>query len=130
MDVRQFRVEDHKEIAEWWRKRKWDVIPLEALPVTGVVVFEDGKNICAGWLYTTGTAFGWLEWIVTNPEAGLKQRAEAVRKVIETLKGMALAHGVKIIFNSSKSRGLIKSMEKTGFYKTDTEMTNMVWRGQ
>ena len=129
MDVRQFKVEDHQEIAEWWRKREWDVIPLEALPVTGVV-FEGDTNICAAWLYTTGTAFGWLEWIVTNPEAGLKQRGEAVPKAIEALKGMALACGVKLIFNGSKSGGLIKSMEKQGFQKTDTEMTHMVWRAQ
>lgn len=130
MDYRVFNpATDYEEVCGWWRDHKWDPAPLAVLPPTGIIVSDNGTNICAGWLYTTGTALGHFEWIVANPNAGLKQRYNGIRSLTKAITEMAEGVGLSAIFTSVRQKGLIKMLQKYGFGVTDNDMTNMMWVG-
>jgi hypothetical protein len=129
MEVQFFDPSKHYvEVASWWSKRKWPIIPPDMLSKLGIVVQKDGENICAGWLYRTDSTVAWLEFIVANPGASGKMRYKALDLLIETLLGHAKNMGFEAVFSSLKHRGLMKKFEKAGFLPSDSGMTNMIRR--
>lgn len=126
MEVRLFTEEDHKEVCGWWKSHKWGEIPLAALPKTAIIAYENGVNICAGFLYKTDSTFCVLEFIVGNPNASKEQRAEGVDSVVEALVTLAKGSGHNLIFSSVKHPTIVKTYEKHGFVASDGGMTNFV----
>lgn len=113
----------------WWEREGWPQLPLEVLPKTGVVISVNGKPASMGWFYKTDSAFGYLEWIVANPDIRGEQRHAALNKLIEELLSRAKEAGFKLIFMSIENESLKKRLETMGFQATDKNMTNMIWRG-
>jgi len=82
MEVRAFEFgRDYPEICEWWRAGGWSYVPKSALSQIGSIVEEDGLKIVVAWLYITGTGLCQLEWLVTNPKAGPKQKGEGHKEM-------------------------------------------------
>lgn len=119
--------QDFPVFDEWWKKRGWIMNP-EVLPVgTGFVVENNGVPIAAGWVYLTNSPLAWLEYVVTNPEAGIKERGRCVDLLLSgIIARIKEAGSFKAVFTSLCSRGLMKAYERAGFTKADTGMTNMV----
>lgn len=122
MSIRRFQPADHLILSQWWNAHGWTPVGLDMLPATGFIV--DG--ICAGFLYRTDSAFGILDWVISNPSVDAAARAQALDELIAALVNEAKRFGQKAIFSSVGHPGLIGRYEKHGFVKSDTGMTNMI----
>jgi len=128
--IRLFSFEkDYPEVCEWWRGNGWAYVPKQYLPVTGLIAEHEGLRLCAVWLYTSGTAFGMMEWIVTNPRAPVRMRHAGVADCVSGIIGMSKSAGISAIWMSTKSTGLCKSLKRAGFKVSDESMTNLVYSG-
>ena len=118
MNARKFNVEtDYPILLRWWESHGHGVLAPEFLPETGVTVLEDNRMIACSWLYFTNSKCAIIDWTIVNPEAGLMQRARAVKLAMEQLQELARAGGVGVIFGFSGSRGFTKTMLRLGYYK-------------
>lgn len=129
MTIRPFNMEtDYAMVCEWWKGHGWPEIPSDALPKVGFIVSDEGKDICAGFLYLCESAWGWLEWVVTNPKGPILKRKAGLDVLVNHAVEMASRLGVKRILSSLQNENLISLYEKSGFKKMDTGMTNLLWR--
>ena len=79
------RDKDYDTLVKWWTDWEFGTVPKECLPPSGIVVSEDGKDICAGGLYIgEGTQFGFMEWIVTDKSACLLYTSPSPRDAHES----------------------------------------------
>jgi len=121
--------EDHKNISEWWRARKgWQPIPVTMLSDLGIIAYDDEHDYCAVWLYPTGPGkeLAWMEWLVSNPKAPVKERREALGLVIDHAAKIAKELGITKIFTSIKHEKLEKLYQEKGFKITDTGVTHLI----
>jgi len=130
MKVKQYRLgEDYPEICEWWRFHGWPEILTTHLSKVGFVSINgEGKKIAAAWLYPTGTAFYVFEFFVVNPEAGMKERLNGLKSIIDKAQKVVSDLGGGRLFVSTKTdSGLSKLLQKCGFTVGDTNMTNLIF---
>jgi len=127
MKLREFDLDkDYKEVSKWWNDWNFPVIVPQVLPPIGYIVEEGDSKICAGWVYRgTGTPMGWLEWIVSNKHIEKKKRGEGLDCLLSFVAKRADDYGW-ILFSSLNNESLGKRLEKYGFNKTDTSMTNYI----
>lgn len=126
--VRRFEPKDYWACAAWWMATPdWQPVAPGILSNYGVVCSMDGQDAAAAWLYVLTPKWAGIEWIVANPAVPLKQRASAVKCVIERLRDDASRFGCTAITSSLKSNGLIRLYKKMGFI-ADPGMTNMTLR--
>ena len=61
---------DYEDIlVGWWKDWGWEPPAKAFLPdngLNGIMVLDDEIPVCAGFLYITNSAVGWVEWIVSN----------------------------------------------------------------
>lgn len=103
--------EVYAQLSEWWGHFKWPAPPIESLPSTCFVV----PNICAVFLYETGTNVGIMEWMISSPEATPEQKGEGIAKLVEKVAEHAGEVGVKNILTFTPHRKLISRLEGHGF---------------
>lgn len=129
MKARPFQLgRDYPEICEWWRTHGFAMIPLAQLSSRGIVVEEGGNKYCAGWVYTTDSKLGWLEWVVTNPESPIKRRKAGLECLVTEALKLGTALGIENLFASVSNKNLIKLYLSQGFTQGDTGMTNLIAR--
>lgn len=126
MLLRPFRPEDYEMVCGWWDMWDWPNIPLESLPQTGFIVENEGVETYAAFLYRTDSDICWLEWFVGNKKASKKQREGCLEFLLEKSADFAREAGFKKIFCSVMNSSLMAKMEKVGFVKTETNMTNYI----
>lgn len=137
MKARRFILgKDYPEICEWWRQwglkakdasQSWKYIPVRKLPEIGIIAEDENKKYAVGFAHQCDGQWIIFEWLVTNPQANARERKEGLEVITKAVTEIAKATG-REIFSSLHSKGLIRLFEGAGFQKTDTEMTNMVWR--
>lgn len=114
-------------ICKWWEGHKWPVVPLIALPKTGIVISNDGTYICAGFLYRTDSCVFWTEFFVSNPDFKDKPtRNAALTLLIDRLSDTAKEMGAWACFASINNRSLTKRLTGAGYRVTDRQMTNLI----
>ena len=59
------RDKDYDTLVKWWTDWEFGTVPKECLPPSGIVVSEDGKDICAGGLYI-GEGTIWIHGMDSN----------------------------------------------------------------
>lgn len=125
--VRPYQETDYPTFAKWWEGHNFQPVPAQILPILGNVACKDGAPIAAAWLYTdTTTPVAMLEWIVTDPENNPKISAVGITHVVQSLKAAAAAAGFPIILSSCRQDSLARLMEKTGFERTDENVTHLI----
>lgn len=130
-EIRPFDFDkDYETVCQWWGISKWPNIPKDHLPATGLICETSEMKLCALWIYLTQSKFAIMEWFVVNPLAPMKLRVSALSDTIEMAKNLAIGLGSETIFSSVSKHGLITLLEKKGFFKTDTGMTNMLFRSR
>lgn len=126
MQIKLFDQNDYQEISKWWKEQNWPIIPVSSLSDCGFVVFDGDTKILAGWLYKTNSDIAWMEFIVGNPQVKGDKRNTAFDILFDTVIVFAKHHNFKHIFTSVQHEGLMKRLEKNGFNKTDSNMTNFI----
>ncbi len=92
------------------------------------MVYKDGINICAGFIYfTNATKFGLMEYIVSNSKVRDKEiRKEALLYLIECLKQLAKQQGVTTLISYLISDSLIEKYLESGFVIGDKNATALI----
>lgn len=125
--IEQFKEDEHYQILiEWWKAQNWQVMPIHALPTTGVISYKDNKPVAAGFLYDTDSSFAWLEWIVGNPDVDHEDRGEGLDSVINALVTFAELKGKELIMTSSHHERLIERYKEHNFQVTDKGMSILI----
>lgn len=125
MILKEFKAEEHfEELANWWIFWRWYAHPQPIMfSDIGYVVECDGQNICAGWLYTTNSTIASIEWVVSNPYTPREVNDKCLDFLIECLSQRALKEGSKVVITSIKKEVLGKRLERLGFIKGDSDIT-------
>lgn len=118
------KIEHYEDVCYWWSQHDWSQLPRDALPKTGFIV----EGVAAGFLYKTDSQFAILEFIISNKNAKKEDRKQAVDLVVKNLIDEAKNSGYNLIFSSICHPSLMTIYENNGLIKTDTNMTNYVWR--
>jgi hypothetical protein len=127
IQIRPYAPEDYQTIAAWWKGHCWEAVPAAILPKLGVVAESDGHGLCAAFLYMDNSVgVSWMEWLVSNPEAGGMEVVRGLRATIDFLTAEALRLGYGVTMTSCRQSSLVKLYEKAGFGVTDTGVTHLV----
>lgn len=116
--------DDFKKINQWWKEWEFAQIPQSALPKSGYIVDKDGESIAAVWLYKGDTIVCWMEWFISDKSKSTEDRSEALDYLITNV--IKEAGSNKLIFSSVSNKSLASRLEKLGFQKGDSNMTNYV----
>ena len=132
MEYRIAKYSDYEMLQEWWKFWRFPSPPIVTLPqeddeyFSGVIAYNNEKEIASGFLYKTNSAICWLEYIVTNPKTTSEERDLGIKKVIEVLSNMAKELGYKAIFSSIKNENLINKYKNSGFIEGSKGTTEMI----
>lgn len=135
MKWRLLETKDYLTLVGWWTIQKFRIPDLDDLPITdgaiqGIMVYEDGVELCAGFIIDTNVKNGALiEYVVANFDVKDRLlRKEALNYLIEALSEIAKAMGKKYLFTTVKVDSLIERYEECGFQKGSTNVTEMIKR--
>lgn len=130
MEVRFLTDDDYNTLSSWWKDWRWTPPPSDMLPQNGkggVMVYKDGVEICAGFVYFTNSKTAWVEFIVSNFHYREDDRHEALEFLINVLIDIIKETGdFKYIYTSLKSKSLIDRYSNCGFQKGDSNCQEMV----
>ena len=126
--LKEFNAEKNfEEVSAWWRFWRWTNHPVPGLlSDIGFIVELNGLNICAGWLYTTNSLIGSMEFVVSNPHADRDIRSKGLDFLINALFQKNLEVGKKIFMTNIKNEALAKKLLKLGFIAGDSNMQQFV----
>lgn len=127
MELREFKPEDHPNIAQWWEGHGWSPIPLNILPKLGMIVSRDDIDVCAGWLYMDNSVgVCWLDWLVTNPEADPKSVIRCISQLVTFMSDRARDLNYGVMLTACRQPSLVRLYQRNGFNKTDTDVTHLM----
>ena len=132
MEYRIAKYSDYEMLQEWWKVWRFTSPPIITLPqedneyFSGVIAYENNKDIACGFLYKTNSALCWLEYIVTNPNTTSEERNLGIKTVIEQLSIKAKELGYEAIFSSIKNEILINKYKELGFIEGSKGTTEMI----
>lgn len=120
---------DYEVLVGWWTKWGFPCPPAHFLPPLGVMIYNEGYPVAAGFFYRSDSKIGWLEWIVGNPDVSKDVRGAGLVELFRAVKVIATTLDFTAVFTSSKSASLNEKLEAHFGRKTDEGMTHFVWRG-
>tara|TARA_R110000824_G_scaffold123297_1_gene281032 strand:+ start:44 stop:469 length:426 start_codon:yes stop_codon:yes gene_type:complete len=120
LKIRKLIDSDWDLLVKWWKMHpEWKHHPSkEMLPEngTGGYIIEKGEiPIVAGFLYTTNSKVGWIEWIISNRKYKSKDKKDAVQLLITGMEHVARTSGCEVILSIGRNKSLIKSHEELGY---------------
>jgi hypothetical protein len=120
-----FRFEEHSQmINDWGKKHGFPLPPKEFLSDIGLVV----DDTCAGFLYTSNSKIAWIEWVFSNPEKPIEERAKALDNLMKGLEQFAILQGSQVLLSAAGSDAYRSIVERNGFIQTDQNMTHHMKR--
>lgn len=122
MKIELVNEQSYKVLVEWWKGHSWPIIPFNSLPKTGIIV----DNTVAGFLYSTDSNVCMLEWVISNPKSEKLHRKECLDILFNELLSIAKNKGFEFCFTFVQNKGLIQSLEKNNFKKTDDNMVHFI----
>lgn len=117
MSVRQITEEDIPTISKWFTSIEWPLPPIaKILPHDqGFVSHKDDKLLACAWLYTTGTAMGYISWTNTNPDISSDDQRDGLADVIKAIQEASKLAGIRLLVIHTKNEKFAQSLKKYGF---------------
>ena len=107
------RDKDYNTLVKWWNQWEFGVVPKECLPLDGVIIEDAGVPVCAGGLYVCdGTAFGLMEWLVTDKDAKQRIVHRCLKRCIDDIMQLAITKKLKLVYTATKEQALHKRYTK------------------
>lgn len=116
-----FNIKDEKDfykyypiIKGWWQDWNLPIIEpygLVTLPTHGIIINNDGKFTCAGWLYLTDSVIGIIGNIISCKE-NIKERKGSIEFLLVELEKLAKSLGCKVIMTPASNPYLRNKLEK------------------
>jgi hypothetical protein len=117
---------DYPELCQWWESWGWKPIPAEFLPPTGIMVYNETGNVCAGWLYKTDTPIAWFENCISSKSASRADRDGGLDLLVETGCRIANDHGFRVVMTALTHNGLKRRFLKHGFMQSDDGVSHFI----
>jgi len=117
LNIRKLKESDWDTLTELWNmwpEWKNNFPTKELLPEngTGGYIVEKGNvPIVVGFLYTTNSKVGWVEWIVSNKSYREEDRKQALELLINGIEYVAKNSGCSIILSIARNKGLINTFK-------------------
>jgi len=113
----------------WWEAKGelWQSIQPQFLSSRGIMI-KDGDYVCAGWLYTTDSAYGVINWIITNNYSNAKTKKKCIEYMLNRLEDYAKYLGIEMIYLTMETRSLKKILNKQGFFQTSNNISEFFKR--
>jgi hypothetical protein len=125
--ARKFEEKDYPMFKAWWKAHGWEEVPPQMLSPDGIVIEQDGKTLCGGWVISTNTQTALFEWIVKDPEVNGKRGAEALDTLIVTMKALAKQKGYTLYVTFTEHGGLTKRFtEHHGAHPGDKTLSTVI----
>jgi hypothetical protein len=103
-------------ICDWWKEWNWPQVNPRCLPDDGIIIDEDGENICAGWLWLTNSSLGAIGYFISAKKKFTKGlRDKAIEFLIENLERLAQFRGCKELTAAVRHPNLINNLVKAGY---------------
>jgi len=120
LNIRKLKESDWDTLVSLWKMwPEWKKHPTkDLLPENGTGGFIVEKNntpIIAGFLYTTNSKVGWIEWIVSNKDYREKDRKQAAELLVSGIEHVAKISGCEIILSVGRNKGLIQTHKNLGY---------------
>jgi hypothetical protein len=121
--VSPFHYETHApEVRKWLTKHNFPLPPENILPTTGFII----EDLACGFLYSSNSRLGWIEWVFSNPEKTQSERSEALDILFLLLETTAKELKIEVLFSSSKISAYSDILLRNGFKETDKNMTHYI----
>ena len=117
LNIRKLQESDWDTLTKLWNMwPEWEnKFPTkELLPENGTggyIVEKSGVPIVAGFLYTTNSKVGWVEWIVSNKDYREHDRKDALELLILGIEHVAKSSGYSIILSIARNKGLMNAFK-------------------
>ena len=120
LNIRKLEESDWDTLVNLWKMwPDWQAHPSKAiLPENGtggLIVEKNGLAIIAGFIYTTNSKIGWMEWIVSNPDYREDDRKKATALLISGLEHVAKISGCEAVISIGKNKSLMSVHESLGY---------------
>lgn len=123
MVAHKFNYEEHAVmVGKWLTKHSFPLPPKDLLPDIGFLV----DDAACGFLYTTNSKLGWVEWVFSNPEKPKEDRAAALDVVFKLLENVANQVGITALFSAASIPGYAAVLERNNFKSTDKNITHYI----
>lgn len=120
-------IDYYSELKEWWSAWRFTAPSIDMLPKNVFVISYGGINICAGFLYQTGTSIHWMEYIVSNFEIKERElRRDAIMKLLMVISETSKRIGGSVIFSSLRNESLMNHMKAAGFMVGSSGCVEMI----
>lgn len=127
MLVRSFDKADYEDVAVWWKKQNWPIVPSELLGKNGFIAEQDNVKLAAIWVFRLqDSPMSIIEFAVGNPDAPWELRSKALNAVVDQASECAKADGAKFLLASSHHPRMIEKLLSFGFAKMETNMTQVM----
>lgn len=105
----------------WWKAQTGRVLDPANISEDGALVYsEDGRPVCASWLYWGNSKLGHIGFTVANPDSRPREKIYAIELVIQYLLARAREVGMRYVASNSDSSALTKLFKKAGFATMDS----------
>lgn len=111
MDVRKYSNSDFKQIESWCIARQIAPPSEKKLGQFGALV----PDIGCGFMYRTDAHFVIFDFFLSNPNAGMNERAKAMQAITEQLMTWASQLGYSTIYTNTQIDSIKKLAVKNGF---------------
>ena len=126
MNLILYKKEHYNILTEWWKDHNHAIIEESALSPYSFIVYNNDKPICASFLYVMDKCnLAQIAWTTTNPNAGIKEKYNALNLCLQSLFDLAKLLKINNIVSFSSSKGLNKLYKKNGMYLGKEHTLNM-----
>jgi len=129
-NIKKLEETDFDTLLGWWNDWGWTVPPKDFLPENGtggILILDGDVPVCAGFVYITNSAIGWVDFIVSSKTYRKKpHRKDALELLINTLTNIARNSGCKYSYSLLKNSSLISIYESQGYFKGDNNISEMI----
>lgn len=119
MRVETFTNKHYSTYSGLLKARNRAAMPGGFLPPTGIGIWDGDFPLAFGFLVKTDIPIASIGDLVTNPEAGSKDRDEALNLLLDSLQAAAKASGYSGVSAATSHRGLMQRYAKMGYSGTD-----------
>lgn len=130
MEIRRFglNIDDYKIADAWIAGHKALDYASEPYPEYALVAFNEGEPIAMIGIKGQQNV-GIIDWLLTNPKAGLKLRLKAIDEIYAQLEHYARNCGMSVLIAWSGHKSVIKKFMKQGWVEPSTTVIVKDLRG-
>lgn len=110
----------YQKLSLWWKFWGWNKVPpAKFFPKTGIMVENNGQEICSCFLYKTDSAWCVLNWFLMNPKAKRENRKNCIDFLIKEAIKIAESMGFEAIDVMIDKQNVINKLKQNGFDLTE-----------